>query len=504
MIVAAIQRLPEVEKTIDPESLQQLYPALADALRKIDVESVLLPMLIQMVVIIVTARVFAIVFRRMGQPSVVGEIVAGLALGPSVLGWIWPEAHQALFHPSVEGVPPQLFDVVLHWNFVILSQVGLIFLLFLVGLEFDFNHLRWNGKSAVAISVTGVAVPFGFGLLLAPLLLPYLERHELSDQSVPAFSFALFLGTALSITAIPVLARMMLEWNITRTRLGTITISAAAIDDATGWILLAAVAAAARAELGGPEFRWSSLLLMIAETVGFVLFMILVARPILQRGVRWAMRRGGLGVNALTAVMVIVLLCSLATNLIGIFAVFGAFFLGAVLSSEKEFREAVSSRVRDFVTVLLLPIFFAWTGLRTDVRALGSPILWALCGLVLAAAVIGKLLGCAVAARLSGLTTRESGLVGIMMNTRGLMALVVVNLGYEMRVIPKSVFCMLVIMAVATTFMTSPLLMRLMRGTELEVWILRSGFMTGKLASQRPQQARVAPEAGAGSPTPGS
>jgi Kef-type K+ transport system membrane component KefB len=219
---------------------------------------------------------------------------------------------------------------------------------------------------------------------------------------------------------------------------------------------------------------------MIAETVGFALFMILIARPVLQRGVRWAMRHGDLGVNALTAVFVVVLLCAVATNLIGIFAVFGAFFLGAVLSGEKEFREAISSRVRDFVTVLLLPIFFAWTCLRTDVRALGSPMLWCLCGLVVAAAVIGKLLGCALAARLSGLTTRESGLVGVMMNTRGLMALVVVNLGYEMRVIPKSVFCMLVIMAVVTTFMTSPLLLRLMRGTELEAWILRSGFLTAK------------------------
>jgi Kef-type K+ transport system membrane component KefB len=491
MIVAVVGSLSEVESTFDPEALQQLYLSLADALRKIDVESVLLPMLIQMVVIIVAARLFAIVFRRMGQPSVVGEIVAGLMLGPSFLGWIWPEAHRALFHPSVEGVPPQLFDVVLHWNFVVLSQLGLIFLLFLVGLEFDFNHLRWNGKSAVAISVTGVAIPFGFGLALAPLLLPYLERHELSDHPVPAFNFALFLGTALSITAIPVLARMMLEWNITRTRLGTITISAAAVDDATGWILLAAVAAAARAEMGGPDFRWSSLLLMIAETMGFALFMILIARPVLQRGVRWAMRHGDLGVNALTAVFVVVLLCSVATNLIGIFAVFGAFFLGAVLSSEKEFREAISSRVRDFVTVLLLPIFFAWTGLRTDVRALGSPMLWCLCGLVVAAAVIGKLLGCALAARLSGLTTRESGLVGVMMNTRGLMALVVVNLGYEMRVIPKSVFCMLVIMAVVTTFMTSPLLLRLMRDTELEAWILRSGFLISKRPNSSLQSVAV-------------
>jgi Kef-type K+ transport system membrane component KefB len=450
-----------------------ITPAERDAFRRLRTEDLLLPVLVQLAVLIVVARVVAMIFRRFGQPAVVGETAAGLLLGPSVLGWLFPDLWQALFHPAFDGVPPELSNIAIGRIFAIISQLGLIFLLFLVGLEFDFSHLKMHGRGALAISATGVAVPFVLGLAIAPLLLPHVEPHPDSGQPVPALGFMLFLGVALAITALPVLARMMLEWNITRTRIGTVTISAAAVDDATGWILLGSVAAIVR-----NEFELWAVLRTLGLAVGFALFMIFLARPLLVRWARAALKRGNgeLGLTDLTLVLVTLLLCSIATNLIGIFDVFGAFLFGAVLSGEAEFRAAVARRLRDLVTAFFLPIFFTYTGLRTDVRSVGSVEMWLLAGLILAAAIVGKFAGCGLAARAAGFATREAALVGAMMNTRGLMELVVINVGYELRVIPRSVYCMLVLMALVTTVMTTPIVRRLARGTELEEPIRKSGF----------------------------
>ena len=424
----AMIRIP-ILASADAESLLQ-------SLGRLNLESVLLPVLVQLVIIVLVARIFFVLFRKLGQPGVVGEIVAGLVLGPSVLGALWPEAETAIFHPNVSGVDPQLFDAVLRWVFTMLAQLGLVFLLFLIGLEFDFRHLRRHSRAAAAISAAGVALPFLLGVALVPLLLTHLEPHP-EGGPVPPLGLALFLGTALSITAIPVLGRIMLELGINRSQIGTVTISAAAVDDATGWILLSTVAAIVAGGFGG----------------------------------------GDLGLNDLAILLALVLVASIATNLIGIFAVFGAFVTGAVLSSHEEFREAITRRMRDFMTVFFLPIFFTYTGLRTEVGSLQSAEIWLLCGAVIAAAVVGKLVGCGLAARLKGFSARESACIGTMMNTRGLVELIVANLGYDMRVIPKSVFCMLVLMALVTTVMTTPLLLRLMRGTELEPYIVGSGFL---------------------------
>jgi Kef-type K+ transport system membrane component KefB len=447
-----------------------LDPAGLDAFRHLSVEAFLIPLLLQLAVILLAARLFAALGRRVGQPSVVGEIVAGLVLGPSLFGWLAPAAWQWLFRPTFAGVPHELSDPLLAKVIDVLSQFGLILLLFLVGLEFDFGHLRWHGQAALGISLTGIAVPFALGLGLAPLIHPYLEPHP-DHGPVSALGFALFLGVALSITAIPVLARIMMELSITRTRLGAITIAAAAVDDALGWILLATVAAIART-----GFEAAATLRMVAETVGFVLAMILVVRPLMKRWVQWALCRGDLGLDALAVLLAILLGCAIVTGLIGIFAVFGAFLLGAVLSGEHEFREKVSAKLRDFVFSFLLPIFFTSTGLRTNIGSLGSAALalWAVA--VFAAAVVGKLAGCGLAARLGGFSRRESACVGAMMNTRGLMALVVVNLGHELGVIPSSVYCMLVLMTLGTTLMTTPLLLRLMPGTELEPHVRKSAL----------------------------
>lgn len=424
------------------------------------VESVLLTVLVQLVVIMVAARLFAVLFRRLGQPSVVGEIAAGLALGPSLLGKWLPEVSELVFNPTVRPI----FDV--------LSQIGLIFLLFLIGLEFDFTHLKARGRAAMSISIAGVVLPFALGWGLAHLLHPRLPVPE-GTEPIDLRGFSLFMGTAMSITAIPVLGRMMMELNITRTRIGAVTITSAAFDDATGWIVLAAVSAMVRA-----DFDPFASLRMIALTAGFALVMIFVVRPMLRRWIRYALRSGDgeLGVNSLAILLVVMFLCSIATNLIGIFAIFGAFTLGAVLSDEHEFRTAVVRQLRNVVTAFFLPIFFTFTGLNTDIGTLETAELWLFAGAVSAVAIVGKFGGCTLAARTSGFPICEAACIGIMMNTRGLMELIVINVGYELKVIPQSVFCMLVMMALLTTVMTTPILLRLMRGSELEPFVAESGF----------------------------
>jgi Kef-type K+ transport system membrane component KefB len=430
----------------------------------------LLPLLVQLALIILAARLFGLVFRRLGQPSVVGEIAAGLVLGPSVFGRLAPEAFRAVFHPGVSGLPAELADAVLGSVLTALSQLGLIFLLFLIGLEADFGHLRRHGWSALAIAAAGIALPFALGVGLAQVL------HPRVAADVPQLGFALFLGTALSITAIPVLGRILLELNLMRTRLGALTLAAAAVDDAAGWIGLATVAAVVQGQLDPGRS-----LLMAGATAGFTLAMIGAARPLLRAWARRSLAQGEgeVSVTALAVLLALVLGCALATSWIGIGAVFGAFILGGVLSTEDPFRQAVNRRLRDFVTAFFVPLFFAYTGLRTDVGTLGSWELWLLCGLVLAAAVSGKLGGCALAAWLSGLGGRASVCVGALMSTRGLMALIVINLGKDLGVVPDSVFCMLVLMALVTTALTTPVLLRAMRGTELEPFIRRSGFAAG-------------------------
>jgi Kef-type K+ transport system membrane component KefB len=449
----------------------------ATALRKMHVEDVLLPVMIQIGIILLVARMASLLFRRFGQSGVVGEIAAGLFLGPSVFGRLFPDHWGMVFHPQPHdpAVAAALFDATLHWVFTILSQIGLMLLLFLVGLEFEFRHLKQHARSAFSISLAGLLLPFGLGSLLALWMYPRLVDAANPSSGPPFLGFVLFLGTAMSITALPILGRLMMELNLTRTRVGAITITAAAMDDAAGWILLAAVTSVVRG-----NFEVWQTLKMLGQTLLFAGGMLLVARPLLVRWARTVVKDGELTLNGLAATLVLVLACGLVTNLIGIFAIFGAFLLGAVMSTEEGFREAVNKRLRDFVTVFFLPIFFTYTGLRTDVQSLATPELWLMCGLVLAAAIVGKFVGCGVAARLSGFPPREAACIGAMMNTRALMELIVINVGYQLGVIPHSVFCMLVIMALVTTVMTTPILLRLARGTSLWPDIERSIFVQGE------------------------
>jgi Kef-type K+ transport system membrane component KefB len=453
--------------------LAALPPDAVRALVALDAEVLLLPVLVQLVVIIAAARAFGALARRVGQPSVVGEIVAGLLLGPSLFGWLCPDLFAAVFRPPLAGVEQPLADAVLPKIFTAVAQFGLIFLLFLVGLEFEFDHVRAHGRSAVLISLAGIAVPFALGAALARLIYPHLEPHP-GAAAASSLGLTLFLGVALSITAIPVLGRIMMELHITRTRLGAIAITAAAVDDACGWILLASVAAVVRS-----NFDPLDTLRMAALTVGFGLVMWFAVRPVLVRYFAYALRadRGRLGATALAVLLVSVLLAAVATNLIGIFAVFGAFALGAVLSDQPELRRAAHAKLHDVVRSFFVPVFFTYTGLRTDLGALHGGTMWLICAAVVGAAAAGKLVGCGLAARAGGFTWKEAGIIGAMMNARGLMALVAINLGYELGVVPRSLYGMLVIMALATTALTTPLLLLLRKGTEIEGPIARSGFL---------------------------
>lgn len=428
-----------------------------------DSESRLLIVLVQLAIIIAIARVFAMLFRRIGQPAVVGEICAGLILGPSILG----KLEAAGWVPHISGY---VFDASVAPVLGVMSQLGLILLLFLVGLEFDFRHLKSHGRAAMSISIMGIVAPLLLGMGLGHFL------HGRLPEKVDELSFVLFMGVAMSITALPILGRMMVEMKISRTRVGAITITSAAVDDAVGWILLAAVSALVQS-----RFNILHSAGMIGMTVAFAAVMMLVVRPAMKWWIgRTLARTGGdLSLNALAIVLIVLFVCSIATSLIGIFAIFGAFILGAVLSDQQEFREAVSKALSGFVTVFFLPIFFTYTGLRTDIGSLHTLEMWLFAAGVMAAAIAGKFGGCTLAARLSGFSMRESTCIGVMMNTRALMELVVINVGYDLGVIPQSVFCMLVMMAIGTTLMTTPILQRAMWGTELEEGFVRSGFARG-------------------------
>ena len=400
-------------------------------------EDLLLIVMIQVAVIMVTARIFGTTFRRIGQPIVCGEIAAGLILGPSFFGGFFPGLFNQVFDPAVGSIMG------------VTARLGLVLLLFLIGLEFDFGHLRANSRAPLMISAGGVVFPFALGLGVAAVIYPHV------GNGVNKLAFYLFMATAMCITALPILGRIMIEYGLNRTRIGAITISAAAIDDAVGWILLALVTSIVRSEADPMATA-----MMILQTAAFAAFMVLAVRPLAHRWATRTIEKGGgdLSLNALAITLTAVFVAGMVTHEIGIFAIFGAFLCGAIMYDHEPFRDAVVRKLNDFVTVFFLPIFFTYTGLRTDIGSVQGGLLWAFCGLVFAAAVLGKFGGGAIAARMSGLTWRESLGVGTMMNTRALMELIVINVGYDLGIIPRSVFFMLVVMAVATTYMTTPLL----------------------------------------------
>jgi Kef-type K+ transport system membrane component KefB len=389
--------------------------------------------LVALTAVLITGRLLGLLFRHLGQPPVIGEVVSGILLGPSLLGQVWPEAAALVLPPSVA---PYLG---------VIAQLGVILYMFLVGLELNLGVLRERAQATVAISHASMIVPFLLGAALALVLYP-----RLSSREVPFTSFALFVGVALSITAFPVLARILTDRRMQRTRLGILALGCAATGDVTAWCLLAFVVGVAQAKVGGA-------FLILGLTAAFLGFMFLVVRPVAIRLVaRFDEVRLTPGVIAL--VFTALLLSALATELIGIHSLFGAFLLGAIIPHDSAAARAFTRKLEDLVTVLLLPAFFAFTGMRTQIGLVAGLEQWLVCGLILVVATAGKFGGTLVSARLTGLGWRESAGLGVLMNTRGLMELIVLNIGLDLRIISPTLFAMMVLMALATTVATTPIL----------------------------------------------
>ena len=391
--------------------------------------------LIQVLIIIGLSRLVGLAFRRIRQPLVIGEIVAGIMLGPSLFGAIAPDVAAALFTP--ETIP----------YLGVLSQIGLIFFMFLIGLELDPKYLKNGLDTAVLISHISILVPFSLGTLLSLLLYP-----QVSNNGVSFTAFALFLGSAMSITAFPVLARILTENNLQNSRLGTLALTCAAVDDVTAWCLLALAIAVTRTNsMAGalPTILLSAVYIGLMTTVG---------RKLLKQLAHYYDRAQKLNQTVVALIYMGVVISALITELIGIHLIFGAFLFGAVMPKHEGLTRELAQKTEDFVLTFLLPIFFAYSGLRTQIGLLNSLNLWTLCLIVLAVAIVGKYVGTYIAARVSGIDKRESSALAWLMNTRGLTELIVLNIGLSLGVISPLLFTMLVIMALVTTFMTSPLL----------------------------------------------
>ena len=391
-------------------------------------------LLLQIIAILLTCRLFGWLFQKIGQPTVIGEIVAGIVLGPSVLGHWLPEVSGFLF-------PHESFA-----NITILSQFGLILFMFAIGMELDITEVRKKLKETILISHMSTIAPFFCGMLTA-----YFVYDTYADKGTPFLSFALFIGIAMSITAFPVLARIIQEKGLTRTHLGTISLASAANGDITAWCLLAVVVAIAQAG------TMLSAVYNILFSLFYIAFMFFAVRPFL-RMVGHVYHNKEVVDKGLVAFMFLILIISAyLTEILGLHALFGAFIAGVVMPSNAKFRKIMTEKVEDVSLALFLPLFFVSTGLRTEIGLLNSADLWWMCGVFIVVAIIGKFGGAMISARFVGESWKDSLYIGALMNTRGLMELVVLTIGYEMQILPPSIFVMLVLMMLVTTFMTIPL-----------------------------------------------
>jgi len=392
-------------------------------------------LLAQIITIIIVARLFGWVFRKIGQPSVIGEIIAGIAIGPSLLGLYFPEFSSSLFPVESLG------------NLQFLSQIGLILFMFVIGMELDLKVLKNRAKEAVVISHASIVIPFALGIGLA-----YFVYFKFAPTGVAFLPFALFMGIALSITAFPVLARIVQERGIHKTKLGAIVITCAAADDITAWCILAAVIAIVKAG------TFVSSLYVIGLAICYVIVMFFVVKPFLKKIGELYGTKDNLNKPVVAIFFLTLIISSYCTEIIGIHALFGAFMTGVIMPDITKFRNVFIEKVEDVSIILLLPLFFVYTGLRTEIGLINDPFLWKVTGIIILVAVVGKFFGSAIAAKFVGQSWRDSLTIGALMNTRGLMELVVLNIGLDLKVLSPEVFTMMVIMALVTTFMTGPTL----------------------------------------------
>lgn len=395
-------------------------------------------LLLVLAAVILLGRLLGLLLARVHQPPVIGEVLAGIALGPSLLGWICKAWFGLETSPLL---PPEVAPYL-----GVIAQLGIILYMFLVGVEFNVETFRSLARKAVIISTASLFVPFALGVGLALCL----YGPELAPRGIAPLSFALFMGVALAVTAFPVLARILTDRGISKTDLGVLALSCAAVGDIAAWWLLAFVAGVVQSQASGA-------LPVIGLSLLYIAAVLLVVRPVAA----WLIRRSdhhGLGPTAISIIFGALLLSALATEWIGIHAVFGAFLLGVVIPHDSEIARSLKAGLEQVVLVLLLPAFFAYTGMRTEIGLVQGWEQWLICGLIILVASVGKFGGTLAAARVSGLDWRTSSALGILMNTRGLMELIVLNIGLDLGVISPTLFAMLVIMALVTTLATTPLL----------------------------------------------
>lgn len=388
----------------------------------------------QLAFILAACRLVGLLARRLGQPQVVGEMIAGVLMGPSLFGYFFPHAQTAIFPPESRAI---LFSV---------SQIGLSLYMFLVGVEFDHELIRKRIRSAASVSIAGIAAPFALGAAVAWL---FAGKYPLFSAATTPLQAMLFMGAAMSITAFPMLARIILEQGLAGTSLGTLALAAGSLDDAGAWCVLAVVLATFSNHASIAVFA-------IGGGVLYALAMLVVVRPLLRPLGRDAERHQRLSAGALTGTLCLVMLGSWFTDRIGIYAVFGAFIAGLAMPRGLFARE-LRRQVEPLVTCLLLPLFFIYSGLNTRITLLSDSGLWGLTLLILLLAITGKGVACAAAARLNGEPLREAMGIGALMNARGLMELIILNIGLERGVITPTLFAIMILMALVTTLMASPL-----------------------------------------------
>lgn len=395
----------------------------------------LVPSFLTLVVVIAVARFFGLIFRKMGQPSVMGEVLGGIVLGPSVVGYFFPGFTTAVFHP----------EALVFLKHV--AEIGITLYLFVMGLEIDLPRLRQSARSAVLISQFSILLPFVLGLFLAGYLFTVY-----APEGVKELEFSLFIGVSLSITAFPVLARILADSPLHKTRLGDLALTCAAIDDITAWCLVAVVTGLMSSSLGGAGAT-------ILLTVIYIVVMMLIVRPYVEKLLPRLEKSAERLPQALLAFAVLGALGSATlTDLIGIHAFFGAFLFGAIIPHDSLIARDTSARLNDFVAILFLPAFFALTGVKTEIGLISGAQDWLFCGVIIALAILGKFGGAFAASVASGNSRRDSTILGLLMNTRGLVELIVLNIGLQIGILTPTLFTMLVIMALVTTFMTGPLL----------------------------------------------
>ncbi len=414
---------------------------------------------LQLTVILSTCRIVTILGRRyLGQTDVVCEMIAGVMLGPSLLGLIAPDFQQWLFPklPIITALGDKIPNPSMSILYAI-SQIGLVIYMFLIGLEFNTKLLKHHIKSASLLSAAGIITPFILGAIAS---FWFYHNGNFFQPKVMPWSAALYLGASMTITAFPMLARILYERGLAQTRFGTLALGAASVDDAVAWCLLAIVLASVKNSL-------SIAILAIGGGICYVLFAVFIGQPLLRVFTRLTKRDAGVNRQTLTLMLIILMFCAWFTDVTGIYAIFGAFVLGAV-TPRGEFSQQIRQYTEFLTTSFLLPMFFVFSGLNTQIGLVNTPTLWGITLLVIAIAIIGKGIACMLAAKLAGENWRESATIGALMNARGLMELIILNIGLEQGIITPTLFTIMVIMAVITTLMASPLVSLLLQGTSYD------------------------------------